>query len=62
MSNNALRFAIVFMIFGALGFLFIKTDVYPNLHTYGISVGTNSHYCSAELVNLLPVVSCENAS
>lgn len=37
----------------------VHPDVYPSLSTYGVSVGTSTRYCSAELVHLHPVFSCE---
>jgi hypothetical protein len=42
--------------------MLVTPDVFPTLHTYGVSVGTNNHYCSAELVNWHPGVSCQTAN
>lgn len=40
----------------------VHVDFYPSLATYGVSVGGQSAYCSAELVAWRPVVSCQNGS
>lgn len=44
-----------------LAVLFVHADVFPALHTFGFSVGTDSHYCSIELVRAHPALSCESA-
>lgn len=41
--------------------LFVHADIYPALHTYGVSVGTSGHYCSIELVRSHLALSCETA-
>ena len=40
----------------------VHVDFYPSLATYGVSAGTDSAYCSADLVGWVPAVSCERAS
>lgn len=45
--------------YAVLACLFIHPDVYPSLHTYGFSVGTNSSYCSVELVSDHVSASCQ---
>lgn len=52
--------AVAVLLIGAI--LFLRPDIYPALGTYGLSVGINDHYCSAELVHLHPTLSCESAS
>lgn len=42
--------------------LFVHPDIYPALHTYGVSAGTNTHYCSLEIIRWAPRFSCETAS
>lgn len=42
--------------------LFVHPDIYPALGTYGTSIGTDAHYCSADLVHWRPALSCESAS
>jgi hypothetical protein len=37
-------------------------DAYSNIRTYGVSVGTDTHYCSADFVGWSPRLSCEAAS
>lgn len=44
-----------------LTILFVHADIYPVLHTYGVSVGTSGHYCSFELVRSHLALSCETA-
>jgi hypothetical protein len=38
---------------------FTRLDWYPRLSTYGVSVGTDASYCSAEWAEWHPVVSCQ---
>jgi hypothetical protein len=40
----------------------VQPDVYPSLATYGVSVGGQSAYCSAEIVHGWPEVTCQNGS
>jgi hypothetical protein len=40
---------------------FIRIDNYPDLGTYGVSVGTDTVYASAELVHGHPELSWERA-
>jgi hypothetical protein len=44
-----------------LAVLFVHADIYPAIHTFGFSVGTDSHYCSIELVRSHLALSCESA-
>jgi hypothetical protein len=37
-------------------------DAFPSLNTYGITVGTNDHYCSLDIVGWHPDATCESAS
>jgi C4-dicarboxylate transporter len=39
--------------------LLTQVDIFPNLDTYGVSVGTNNHYCSVESVHGSIEMSCE---
>jgi hypothetical protein len=39
----------------------ITPDWYPSLSTYGVSAGTNSHYCSADIVHWHLMLSCERS-
>jgi hypothetical protein len=39
-----------------------RIDNYPRIHTFGVSFGTNSHYCSADFVRTDFIWSCESAS
>lgn len=41
--------------------MFAHLDFYPSISTYGWSFGTDFHYCSVELVHLVPSVGCESA-
>ena len=40
---------------------YVSVDVLPSLHTFGFNVGTNNHYCYADLVNWHPVLGCERS-
>jgi hypothetical protein len=40
----------------------VQPDVYPSLATYGVSVGGQLAYCSAEIVRWAPEFSCQNGS
>lgn len=42
--------------------LFTHVDFYPALHTYGVSIGTNTHYLSVEMVRWHLHASMEAAS
>lgn len=59
------RAVIVTMVLVALAVilavLFVHADVFPALHTFGFSVGTDSHYCSLDLVRSHVAFSCESA-
>lgn len=44
-----------------LAVLFVHVDMLPALRTYGFSVGTNSHYCSLDLVRSHVAFSCQSA-
>jgi hypothetical protein len=37
-------------------------DDYPQIATYGVSVGSPAHYCYADVVNWHPSVGCETAN
>jgi hypothetical protein len=37
-------------------------DAFPSLNTYGITVGTNDHYCSLDIVGGHPSATCESTS
>jgi hypothetical protein len=39
----------------------LHADWYPELHTFGASVGSDTHYCSAELVRWHPSITCETS-
>jgi len=39
--------------------LFTHVDLFPNLNTYGVSVGTDNHYCYAELTKGNIDMGCE---
>jgi hypothetical protein len=41
--------------------LLTQVDIYPNLDTYGVSIGTNNHYCSIESVHGSISMNCEAA-
>lgn len=41
--------------------MFAHLDFYPSLDTYGWSFGTDTHYCSLDLVRYVPALSCESA-
>ena len=47
------------LLAAGLLFLFAHVDIYPNIHTYGVSVGTNTAYCSVEWVGHI-TLSCQN--
>lgn len=49
------------LVLGFTAGLFSHFDWNPNLSTYGLSVGTNNTYCSADSVDWTPMVSCERA-
>ena len=40
--------------------MFVTPNVFPGLHTFGVSIGTNTHYCSGDLVNWSPEFSCQS--
>jgi hypothetical protein len=44
-----------------LAALFGHLDWFPALHTYGVTIGTSSHYCSADLVHGHLMATCETA-
>jgi hypothetical protein len=53
---------VLYIILGfGVAMCFTRFDAYPNIGTYGVSYGTDSHYCSFELVYGDPMVSCESA-
>jgi hypothetical protein len=54
--------ALAAVIAAALAVSFGQVDWYPQLSTYGVSAGTGSVYCSAELVHGWLVAGCERAS
>lgn len=56
---NVVRWGLVILLALAIG-MFVTPDVFPRLHTFGVSVGTNTSYCSGELVNWTPELSCQN--
>lgn len=60
---RAVLSAILFALLVATAFAtgLVKADVYPSLHTYGVSIGTDTHYCSAGLFDWHPYVSCQTA-
>jgi hypothetical protein len=37
----------------------VHLDHYRALHTYGVSIGSDTHYCSAELIRWHPSITCE---
>lgn len=39
----------------------VRLDYVPALHTYGVTIGGDSRYCSADLVSGWPEISCEIA-
>jgi C4-dicarboxylate transporter len=41
--------------------LLTQVDIFPNLDTYGVSIGTNNHYCSIESVHGSISMNCETA-
>lgn len=41
--------------------MFVTPDFYPALNTYGVSVGTNTAYCSIDLVGARLDAACEQA-
>lgn len=45
-----------------LGTGFVIPDYLPEIGTYGVSVGTDNHYCSVDLVHFVPKASCEAVS
>jgi hypothetical protein len=55
-------FITVALLAGLLAVLFVHVDSFPQLSTYGVSVGTNTHYCSLDLVSGHLTASCESAS
>lgn len=59
-----IRLFLIGMLIGVAFQTFAHIDVYPSINTYGVSVGTNTHYCSLELTPglMFPVSSCEAAS
>jgi hypothetical protein len=40
----------------------VHLDNFPRLHTYGVSIGTNTDYCSAESVNGHMEYSCQEGN
>jgi len=54
---------VLYIVLGfGLAMCFTRFDYYPKIGTYGVSYGTNSHYCSFELVHGHPKASCESAN
>jgi hypothetical protein len=52
---------------GAFGFglatgVFVHADFFPKLSTYGYSIGTNNAYCSVDLVQWRPELTCQHSS
>jgi hypothetical protein len=39
----------------------VHADWYPQLGTYGVSIGSETHYCYAELVSWHPSIGCERS-
>lgn len=39
--------------------MFVTPDILPAIHTYGISAGTQTRYCSADLVGWHPSITCQ---
>lgn len=56
------RLAAVAAVAFAAGFAFLHADWYPGLSTYGVTVGTDTRYCSIELVHWHPALSCESVT
>ena len=57
--KRAALFIVLLTIMIAFVSGFIRIDTY---HVIGISIGTNTHYCSAEITSHGPVASCEVAN
>jgi hypothetical protein len=54
--------AVLAALLGVLAAAFVHVDYFPRLATYGLSAGTSTSYCSADLVHWHPQISCETAS
>jgi hypothetical protein len=39
----------------------VRADWFPHLGTYGVSAGTDTHYCYAEMVRWHPSIGCEES-
>jgi hypothetical protein len=47
-------------VLSVLWCLFVHPDVYPSIGTYGVSVGIDTAYCSADFVHGQLMTSCQN--
>ena len=61
------KLAAIALLAFAAAFLLVRSglvqpDWYPSTATYGVSAGTDTAYCSADLVHFVPQFSCERAS
>ncbi len=50
----------IFILVLLLHFHVVQVDWDPPLSTYGVSVGTSTHYCSLEWAEYHPVFACES--
>jgi hypothetical protein len=66
--RHLVRLAIAASILGTLLMLILSVlavtglvhlDHYRVLRTYGVSIGSDTHYCSAELIRWHPSITCE---
>lgn len=64
MTKRVLAAIILAAVTGFTAGQFARVDFYPGISTYGVSVGTDSSYCSFEEIGWppFPAVSCETAS
>ena len=55
---KTVKWAVAILLVVVFG-MFVTPDVFPSLHTFGVSIGTNTHYCSGDLVNWVPQFGCQ---
>lgn len=60
-TRNLIALAVTVAVTAFLAVLFVRPDHFSSLDTYGLSIGTDSAYCSADLVSWHPELTCERA-
>jgi gas vesicle protein len=62
MAKRLIVAALIGATVGILSGLFVRPDYFPALRTYGVSVGTDTHYCSIDVVSDRLETACQEGN